>query len=67
MNFLKLSGVEFDGPNAVLSEANETNVEGLYLVGDLAAPKNHGAIATAFNTAYATANDLTQKGRWRVR
>jgi len=66
MNFLKLSGVEFDGPHARLSEANETSVEGLYLVGDLAAPKNHGAIATAFNTAFATANDLTEKGRWQV-
>ena len=66
MNFLKLSGVKFDGPIAVLNEANETNIEGLYLVGDLAAPKNHGAIATAFITAYATANDLTEKGRWRV-
>ncbi len=66
MNFLKLSGVEFDGANARLSEANETSVEGLYLVGDLAAPKNHGAIATAFNTAFATANDLTKKGRWKA-
>lgn len=66
MNFLKLSGVEFDGPHARLDEANQTNIEGLYLVGDLAAPKNHGAIATAFNTAYATANDLTKKRRWKI-
>ncbi len=50
-NFLKLIGIEFDGPNPSLKEGYETNIPGLFLTGDLSAGKKGGSIIWAFNSS----------------
>lgn len=50
-NFLKLIGIEFDGPNPILKEGYETTIPGLFLTGDLSAGKKGGSIIWAFNSA----------------
>ncbi len=50
-NFLKMIGIEFNGPNPVLTEGYETNIPGLFLIGDLSAGKKGGSIIWAFNSA----------------
>ncbi|RLA62206.1 MAG: cbb3-type cytochrome oxidase assembly protein CcoS [Epsilonproteobacteria bacterium] len=51
-NFLKLLGIEFNGNLPVIKKGHETNVPGLFLVGDLASGKAGGSIISAFNTAH---------------
>ena len=58
MNFLALSGVEIENNKPVLSEGNETGVPNLYLVGDLAAKDNAGAIVHAFNSSVTAVGDM---------
>ena len=50
-NFLKTIGIAFAGTEPVLKEGYETNVPGLYLIGDLSAGKKGGSINLAFNMA----------------
>lgn len=50
-NFLKLIGIEFDGPDPILKEGYETTIPGLFLTGDLSAGKRGGSIIWAFNSA----------------
>jgi thioredoxin reductase (NADPH) len=50
-NFLHTLGIAFDANGPQFNESGETNVEGLYLVGDLAVGKKGGSIITAFNSA----------------
>ncbi len=50
-NFLKTIGIEFNGPDPVLKEGYETNISGLFLLGDLSAGKKGGSIIWAFNSA----------------
>ncbi len=50
-NFLKTIGIEFNGPDPVLKDGYETNVSGLFLLGDLSAGKKGGSIIWAFNSA----------------
>jgi thioredoxin reductase (NADPH) len=50
-NFLKVIGIEFDGPNPILKEGYETTIPGLFLTGDLSAGKRGGSIVWAFNSA----------------
>jgi len=50
-NFLKTIGIAFDGPNPILKEGYETNVQGMFLLGDLSAGKKGGSIIWAFNSA----------------
>jgi thioredoxin reductase (NADPH) len=50
-NFLKMIGIEFDGPSPELREGHETSVPGLFLVGDLSAGPKGGSIIWAFNSA----------------
>jgi thioredoxin reductase (NADPH) len=50
-NFLKMLGIAFDDQGPIFDQAGETNVEGLYLLGDLVVGKNGGSIITAFNSA----------------
>jgi thioredoxin reductase (NADPH) len=52
-NFLKLIGIEFDGPDPILKEGYETTIPGLFLTGDLSAGKKGGSIIWAFNSANA--------------
>jgi thioredoxin reductase (NADPH) len=50
-NFLKMIGIEFDGPAPVMKEGHETSVPGLFLAGDLSAGSKGGSIIWAFNSA----------------
>lgn len=50
-NFLKLIGIDFDGPNPKLKEGYETTIPGLFLTGDLSAGKKGGSIIWAFNSS----------------
>jgi len=50
-NFLKTIGIEFNGQHPVLKEGFETNIPGLFLLGDLSAGKKGGSIIWAFNSA----------------
>jgi thioredoxin reductase (NADPH) len=50
-NFLRMLGIEFDDDGPVYSENGETNVVGLFLIGDLVVGKTGGSIITAFNSA----------------
>jgi thioredoxin reductase (NADPH) len=50
-NFLKMIGIEFNGPHPVLKEGYETNIPGMFLIGDLSAGQKGGSIIWAFNSA----------------
>ena len=50
-NFLHTLGIGFNGDGPVFDEAGATNVDGLYLIGDLVVGKKGGSIITAFNSA----------------
>jgi thioredoxin reductase (NADPH) len=50
-NFLHTLGINFNGDGPVFDEAGATNVDGLYLIGDLVVGKKGGSIITAFNSA----------------
>ncbi len=50
-NFLKVIGINFNGDEPYLKEGYETNVPGLFLVGDLSAGAKGGSIIWAFNSA----------------
>lgn len=49
-NFLKSIGIEFIGEQPILKDKFETNVPGLFLVGDLSAGIKGGSINWAFNS-----------------
>ena len=50
-NFLRMLGLRFDENGPVFNETGETDVPGLFLLGDLVVGKNGGSIITAFNSA----------------
>lgn len=50
-NFLHTMGITFNGDGPVFDEVGATNVDGLYLIGDLVVGKKGGSIITAFNSA----------------
>lgn len=50
-NFLKTIGIEFVGDKPFLKDKNETNIPGLFLVGDLSAGIKGGSINWAFNSS----------------
>ena len=50
-NFLRMLGIKFDDDGPVFHESGETNVPGLFLIGDLVVGKTGGSIITAFNSA----------------
>lgn len=50
-NFLHTLRITFNGDGPVFDEAGATNVDGLYLIGDLVVGKKGGSIVTAFNSA----------------
>ena len=61
MNFLQLAGVDIQDGWPVSDENSMTNVPGLYLLGDLAAKKNAGAIVLAFNNSNKVAKVLQKQ------
>lgn len=61
VNFLKTIGLEFDEQNWVkIGPDGETNVPGVFVVGDLAVGKTGGSIITAYNSSYRTARRILQ-------
>jgi len=50
-NFLHMLGIAFDDRGPIFDKAGATNVNGLYLLGDLVVGKTGGSIITAFNSA----------------
>lgn len=50
-NFLKTIGIEFDGDAPYMKDGLETNVPGMFLIGDLSAGTKGGSIIWAFNSA----------------
>jgi thioredoxin reductase (NADPH) len=60
MNFLQLSGVDIVDGEPRRDDWSETNVPGLFLLGDLAAKKSSGAIVHAFNNSYKIVSRLKE-------
>ncbi|MBK7105139.1 MAG: NAD(P)-binding domain-containing protein [Ignavibacteriae bacterium] len=60
-NFLKTIGIEFIGPKPFLKEGYETNVSGLFLIGDLSAGQKGGSIIWAFNSANSAMQKICEK------
>jgi thioredoxin reductase (NADPH) len=50
-NFLKTIGIEFIGDGPHIADGFETNVPGMFLIGDLSAGAKGGSINWAFNTS----------------
>ncbi len=59
--FLSSIGVEMEGKKPKVSEDGETNIKGLFLVGDLVVKK--GTIMGAFNSAKRTVDGIIKKYR----
>jgi thioredoxin reductase (NADPH) len=57
-NFLRMLGIGFDDRGPVVDEAGETDVPGLFLLGDLVVGRAGGSINTAFNSAVYTMRRL---------
>jgi thioredoxin reductase (NADPH) len=51
VNFLRMLGIEFEGNRPKIDRHGETNVPGLFLIGDLTVSNTGGSIITAFNSA----------------
>ena len=71
-NFLHTLGIAFNADGPVFDESGETNVQGLYLIGDLVVGKKGGSIITAFNSAVRAmksicANDLLCSSRYQAK
>lgn len=60
LQLMQIPGLNFTDGKPELNEANESNIAGLYLTGDLAARTEHGAISTAFNSSHVAARHLIQ-------
>jgi thioredoxin reductase (NADPH) len=60
-NFLKKIGIAFNGPKPVLTEGYETNIPGMFLIGDLAADTKGGSILWAFNSANVAMHAICDK------
>ena len=58
-NFLKMLGIAFNDQGPIFDEAGATNVDGLYLLGDLVVGKAGGSIITAFNSAVRAMKRIT--------
>jgi thioredoxin reductase (NADPH) len=50
-NLLRMLGIEFNDNGPVFDPSGETNVRGLFLIGDLAVGRSGGSIILAFNSA----------------
>ena len=51
INFLRMLGIKINEEGPVFNENGETDVPGLFLIGDLVVGKKGGSIITAFNSA----------------
>ncbi len=57
-NFLKVTGIQFDGDVPDLTSTGETTLHGLFVGGDLLAGKKGGSIAAAFNASRFTMEQI---------
>lgn len=55
LNFLRMAGIQCDNNWPQVGASGETNIPGLFLVGDLAVGKTGGSIITAYNSAHRSA------------
>jgi len=60
-NFLKTIGIEFNGEEPEVREAHETNVPGMFLIGDLSAGTKGGSIIWAFNSANTAMRSICRR------
>lgn len=60
-NFLRTIGIEFTGKDPVLKEGYETNIPGMFLLGDLSAGTKGGSIIWAFNSANTAMKRIIEK------
>ncbi len=51
INFLRMLGIKIDEEGPIFNENGETDVPGLFLIGDLVVGKTGGSVITAFNSA----------------
>jgi len=61
VNFLRSIGIEFNGDDPVLKDTVETNVPGLFLLGDLSAGTRGGSIIWAFNASQRAMKRIASK------
>jgi thioredoxin reductase (NADPH) len=64
-NFLRMLGVDITDKGPVFDAAGETNVPGLFLIGDLVVGRAGGSINTAFNSAVHTMRRISERSRTR--
>lgn len=57
-NFLKTIGIDFKGSSPEFDKNYETNVPGLFLVGDLTAGNKGGSIISAFNSGHEAMREV---------
>ncbi len=58
-NLLREVGIEFEGKSPQVTAGYQTNIDGLYLIGDLS--PTSGTIIQAFNTAHEAMRDIAEK------
>ncbi len=63
INFLKTIGIDCENNLPKYGNEGQTNISGLYLVGDLVCGKLGGSIITAYNSAYRTVKHMVESGR----
>jgi thioredoxin reductase (NADPH) len=61
VNFLRMLKIEFDEDGPKHDECGETNIENLFLVGDLVVSKTGGSIITAFNSSSRAMKRILKK------
>jgi thioredoxin reductase (NADPH) len=59
-NFLRMLGIAFDEREPIIREGGETDVSGLFLVGDLVVGRSGGSINTACNSAVDTMRRIAE-------
>jgi thioredoxin reductase (NADPH) len=59
--FLKAAGIALDGDKPLIRDGYETDVPGLFLIGDLSAGLKGGSVNWAFNSAHAAARRITDR------
>ncbi len=61
VNFLKTAGIHFENDWPKISATGETNISGLYLLGDLVAGKLGGSIIMAYNASFRSAEAIMRQ------
>jgi len=59
--FMSNCGIDYDDMNVALQENNETDINKLFMIGDLSVGRKGGSIMLAFNSARNVMNKLHQK------